>query len=790
MGKPGQATFGATGFGGQQSPWGAISQPPSKIPVNTFSSNAAAPSGFASFATKTPSSSSPFGSFAAPSGDKPGFVGLEKQTSAFSANGSTALSTGPSFTSNASTVDFSSFGSGTGSNTSDAMTRERDEATPTPQLPAAQKTGFSGLPSSGFALGSIFKGDGTAKDDKTTAGSGGSLFGNGFNSVLTETTKPPATPEQAKNLPNFSNTPATQPKQPNLFSGSTPAKNKPEVIPEEAPLPPDPMTYKPAKIDDDLPPIAGSPPVQVEAPSSSIPSSPLEGDDEEGAVSDEEQEDTEGDSEDDASEDDAVEPSPSNAARRGRSSNRSPPIYPAAPTPPPQSSQQFKPMPMPHGQPFKASPLSFGQSVASANQSQTSLGGTRREPLPGSGQSLSASVQHSSRPPTPQPQVRDLVDDEDERIRQELASDREPTRVLDDFLARQEYNGAALSKTGHAAQIEIVYRDINNMVDTLGLNWRSLKSFIDYHEQPEGYTKLTQETLTQIQQLGENGLWYEHRSLAEIEDLKALENDLEQGLEEVRVQNLDDKRTQLSRLFREQGRLSTKLNEIRSTIIHRKDPEKLEAARKASLPKELADQQKALRNEYGRLLTLLGEAEGAVMLLKSKLASYNAENGKTGAVPTVDAIKKTINKLIMITEKKSNEIALLESQFRKVGLADSSRSNSSTSRQPGTPLRRSRAFRSETPAVTPPTNRSKMSLSELNRRALTPDVESTPNNGFGRYYTPEGTPSADKTLTKLGDLGDVDLARLRGKATRRRMIVGELEAAFGAVGAKQRGVFN
>jgi nucleoporin NUP159 len=288
------------------------------------------------------------------------------------------------------------------------------------------------------------------------------------------------------------------------------------------------MTFQPAKAHDDLPPLAGSPPIKLEAPDSST-SSGSPSDEEEDSYDDGEQDDTfeieeEGDEGDS---DDAQEPSPSDAARRSQSGfnlqqsvNQSPPKFPAAPTPPPTRNalsgqaavgQQPNPSSLPFSQPFKASPLAFGQSAATTQPtapggalkqppsfpppnrpvrpmrspspvraaSTSALGGeVRRQTMIVPEASLSASVRQSS-PPTPQPQVSDLTDEEDERIRRELASDIEPSRTLDRFLARQEYTGTSAGKTGHAAQIEIVYRDINNMVDTLGLNWRSLKAFMD-----------------------------------------------------------------------------------------------------------------------------------------------------------------------------------------------------------------------------------------------------------------------------------------------------------------------
>lgn len=880
--------FGSTGLGNRQSPWGSASQASASQPqVNPFATTTGTPSGFSKFSANTPASGSAFSSFGSANGGQSGFAALGQQKSAFqgASNGFKGLSTEPSF---GSTVTVASgtgstlpswantpaqqggsiFGAGTSSFAStkesdmsdadDPQNRERDEATPTPQGPPTQSKGLFGLGTTSFQLGTTFKGDGSANDNdktKSSAPSGGSFFGGDFRSALGGTSsKPPATPgkpEQEKAAQEVSTTPATQPKPSNfLFQGTNVGKDsaapkvaslKEEVVPEDAPLPPDPMTWKPPKTEDDLPPLAGSPPIKVEAPESSEPSSPLgvdDGDDEDIEEGDDEGDDESGDISVEEQEEDeqTEEPSPSDAARRTRpsqsgwalqeSARQSPRILPAAPTPPPGRNmapgpqfpfgQQFKPAHASFNQAPKGSPLSFGQSaistqtsapagfpappVAFAASSRTqenlrspspvravstsAIGGVRRDPMITSGASLSASIQQKSKPPTPQPQVSDLVDDEDERIRRELSSEIEPSRTLDAFLARQEYNGPSLGKSGHAAQIEIIYRDINNMVDTLGLNWRSLKAFLEYHERPQRYTELNRAALEEVASQGEDDAWFENWSLAEIEDLKKLEDGLEQELAQGRVQNVLDKLGQLARLFVAKGKLETKVNEVRRQMINRKDPEKAEGLRKASLPKELAEQQKALRGEYARLLTLLSQAEEAIILLRTKLASYNAGNGKSDAIPTVDAVKKTINKLIMITEKKNNDITLLESQLRRIGITESSRPNSSSSRQQGTPLRRSRGPRRESPFATPPTSRSKMTLSELNRKAMTPEVMETPTKGYGLYYTPEGSPSTGTKLAKLGESVEDNLEGLRQTAQRRRKIAEGLATALVERGVK------
>ncbi|KAF1839747.1 hypothetical protein BDW02DRAFT_563796 [Decorospora gaudefroyi] len=615
-------------------------------------------------------------------------------------------------------------------------------------------------------------------------------------------------------------------------------KTKPSK-PNDAPLPPDFINTKlPKSNSDDLPPLAGSPGIEVEAPSSSVEVSPIDNEDEE----EEEEEEEDFSDEDDEEDDKEVEEmSPSNADSKSQplksgwsfqdSVNQSPRHFPPAPTPPalksratsqsgtsasPAQPSLFGQLSKPTGsQPSFASSSLFGQQSSKTpfsikpDQSSTSTKPSfpppnnraqdlrspspvrsastsriRREPLVAPGASLSSSVQQP-KPPTPQSQVSDLEDEEDERMRAQLAQPIAPSRNLEQFVAYQNYSGGkSPSKTGHAAQIEMIYKDINGMVDALGWNARSIKSFTQYHHQPQSGHRVNRRMLEDVQDEGLHGSWFEKFTLCEINALSALEDELEEELDGGRVQDVLDKLAQLARLLREKAKLMTRLNDIRRQIITRKDPDKAEALRNAPLPKELADGQKTLRRDYAQLLTSLNKAEDAVSILRSRLASHNAQNGRTAAVPTMEAVKKTVTKLANLVEQKNNDILVLEAHMRRIGLADSSRPSSSSSRNGGTP-RRSRATNlrssiADTPYVTPPTHRNKMTLTELNRRALTPEVETTPTptKGYGLFYTPEGSPTRGKEIARLSDLVDDNMDSLRETAKRRKQVAKNLRDAL------------
>lgn len=908
----GAATFGsAGGLGGKPSPWAASSQTPQTQP-SPFSAAAGGSSGFAKMSQQ--SQSSPFA--AAASGSS-GFakMGQNTQTSSFSSFGSNTanqsgfgafgqgqqksgfgnLNTEPSFGSTVtvdsgagstlpswantpaqgsggifgqaakSSFNTSSFESKQSDDTDDADGRKRDEATPTPQNPAAQKSQNTFGLQGGFKLGTTFSSDGTAKDDpaKPGAPSDGSFFGSDFKNMLGRSgLKPPATPSK-ESPEETSTTPASPPKQKSFFPSTTSARESatPKAAPpqaktvpvDDAPLPPDFTTYKAPKMDDaplppdfvtakpkqsaddDLPPLAGSPPVNIEAPSSDADVSPVEEEEDEESF-DEEEDDEE-----------VEESSPANRAPSPKplktgwsfdqSAANSPRVLPAAPTPPPAKSmfglqagqsataaqqsafgQASKPAPTqstyggssifgqksgaslfgdkstsethskPNFPPPAPRPQEALRSPSPVRSSSASGPRVRREPIVAPGAPLSASIQ-KSRTPTPQPQISDLEDEEDERMREQLARPIEPTRLLDDFVAYQNYTGKPAGKTGHAAQIETIYRDINGMVDALGWNARSIKSFTQYHKTPQSNHKVDREVLEDVASEGVEGSWFENFTICEIEALRELEDELELELDAGRVQDVLDKLQQLARLLRDKAKLMTRLNDIRRQIILRKDPQRTESSRKAPLPQELADSQKALRHDYAQLLTSLGKAEDAIISLRSSIASHNAQNGKTGAIPTMDAVRRTCLKLAAMAETKNNDIVLLESQMKKIGLTESGRPSSSPSRTAATPRRARTSMRNsvaESTFATPPTSRSTMSLRELNRRALTPDAEATPtpSKGYGLFYTPEGSPTSGKELARLSDAVDQNMGSLKETARRRKQVAAGLKKALVERGIK------
>ena len=150
-------------------------------------------------------------------------------------------------------------------------------------------------------------------------------------------------------------------------------------------------------------------------------------------------------------------------------------------------------------------------------------------PRPGAGTTEKSKGEAVPIPPK-QVEEEDLSDKEDEKIREELATEVEGSTVLDPFIAHQDYVGH-INKPGIPGQIERLYRDINSMIDTLGLNARSLKSFIKGHSESFG------DGGRSLEDLEAEDDW----CLIEIDDLTYLEDELAAELDHGRVKDVQGK---------------------------------------------------------------------------------------------------------------------------------------------------------------------------------------------------------------------------------------------------------
>ena len=269
----------------------------------------------------------------------------------------------------------------------------------------------------------------------------------------------------------------------------------------------------------------------------------------------------------------------------------------------------------------------------------------------------------------------DLSDREDERVREELATEVIPTKTLDPFLAHQDYIGD-IDKPGIPGQIERVYRDINSMIDTLGLNARSLKAFVKGHEQ------LYKDGGRERADL-EDDDW----CLIEIAELKKIEDDISEQLAQGKTQDVPGKLNECRELRKGVTALRAKGNDIGRIIDTKSDPNAIESARSAPLRLDQANQQYELRKKVTRFQKLLAEAEENVTMLRAQLASREGSNGRGPPLkqPTVEAVTNTIMKMTSIVEKKSLDIDVLETQMRHLRFS-SAASQSSREGSPFTPM--------------------------------------------------------------------------------------------------------
>ena len=605
---------------------------------------------------------------------------------------------------------------------------------------------------SGFTLNSQFKEEASSVDNppKPHEKQSSNFFGSDFSRALENAqTKEPETPVKSEPVvaspapKDISTTPASPPRsglnnKQDEDSKTSPLKasdaqgGKSEVqesdsptLPqkaEPAPFPPSPTALKP--VTEEVPPLAGSPGVSIEAPSSS-PSSPVE---EESEEDEEDEDEKEGErikvEEREDEDDDGIEIRSNGSEDELEQDNTLQSIVEPEEAPLPPDPLTVKSKGPAAGWSFESIPKSPKKTVESSpavsalrpqQQSTTPYGRPKASPVipppssrilasprsPSPVTSTSATLTKPSaaqlRKPTSQSSFQmfsenalvpmggeDLSDDEDEKIREELAKESEPTLQLAQFVAHQDYVGK-VTKEGIPGQIERVYRDINSMIDILGLNAKSVAAFIKGHSETLS-NELTRDDLL------EPSLW----RLRELEDFKILEN-LGELLEDGRLSDSRDKINALS-IVNSAGR------RLRAHAIYNRRALQAHLGRYGSartvgeskldhssqfrhqitpLPPDAAAQQARLRRAAANLQKQLAAAEEAVTVLRAQLAS----TGSSGPQPTVDAVSNTIHKMTAMAAQKSADIDWLETQLRRLGLVKASTSvSASSSPAPSVPL--------------------------------------------------------------------------------------------------------
>jgi nucleoporin NUP159 len=352
-----------------------------------------------------------------------------------------------------------------------------------------------------------------------------------------------------------------------------------------------------------------------------------------------------------------------------------------------------------------------------------------------------------------------LVDEEDNSMQKYLAEDIEPTRTLDEFVAHTVTESTD-EGTSIPAQVEALYRDVNSMIDTLGVNAKALKAFIMAH------TEQYKESDQSREDLENEDDWV----LGDIESLSYLVNtDVTRDLEEGRVKDIARKLEICSDLHRDLAKLRVKHEEVKKLIQAHRDPEKMEATRSQPLSADQVSQQQVLRKNFTTLQKLLPEAEESLTLLKVKIVSQATSNKRSNgqAVPTVEAVMRTIAKITNMAEKKSGDIDLLESQMRKLRFSSLDASHS----REGSPL-------------TTPNPKQSLRASGTYGFSYTPESASRNLNASFRSST--GSFSSPGSRKKLSGYTSDEKILLKSKLARRKEVLVGLKGALEKSGTNVR----
>ena len=274
----------------------------------------------------------------------------------------------------------------------------------------------------------------------------------------------------------------------------------------------------------------------------------------------------------------------------------------------------------------------------------------------------------------------------------------------------------------------------------LGLSSRALASFI------KGHTELYKDSGRTKEDLDDPDSWV----LCEADDLgEILDDELTQDLLDGQLKDFDQTWDACQDLLKELPRLRAKQEDMKRVIGTLLDPDQIAATRSLPLSAEQATQQNDLRRAYAHMTRLLAEAEGALTMLKTKIASAAGAAGKSAAVPTVEAIMKTIMKMTSMAEKRSGDIDVLENQMRKLRF-------SSVGSREGSPFR------------TPP------------RRSIqSPDPRKSLTSSITSYGArAPGTPPRKK----LSGFSEEEKSLIRQKREKKQAVLGRLKASLEKAG--------
>lgn len=440
--------------------------------------------------------------------------------------------------------------------------------------------------------------------------------------------------------------------------------------------------------------------------------------------------------------------------------NRSAPVF-AKPAP----TSPRSPSPVRGAVPPRMLPTDGSRSVSAPGLASHILGGSRPQSSGHGAKTISTRLQAQDDPNVvlqrqakqkqAEQDVQSLEDDDFEHVQNLLDTEVPPSLDIGEFNAFNSVTADVHASTV-AAQVEALYRDINGMLVTLGLNARALRGFIKGHEEHRGDKSKDD--------LANSDDWV----LCEAEDLsRILDEELAPELEEGRLQDVDDTWDMCQGLAREMPKLRAKHQDVKRILGSVLDPDQAAAQRSMPLNAEQAAQQTELRQSYAQLIRSMTDAEGALTMLKTKLASLGGSSGKAAAVPTVDAVMRTITKMTSAAEKRSGDLDVLESQMRKLRFTNSV----------GPPSREGSPF------MTPPSNK-RQSLLMGSSTQFTPSPRKSLMSSVGSLNGSARATPAPSPRKKISGFTDEDKDVIRGKMQRRQAVLGRLRSKLMENGPK------
>ncbi|KAK0791867.1 hypothetical protein LTR91_004079 [Friedmanniomyces endolithicus] len=408
----------------------------------------------------------------------------------------------------------------------------------------------------------------------------------------------------------------------------------------------------------------------------------------------------------------------------------------------------------------------------------------------------------------PPPADGELEDEEDARVRNLLESQPEPTLEVPSFLAHQDYVGLS-AKEGLGGQIERVFRDVNSMVDTLGLNGHALKGFVDGQEELREV-----DGGRDVEGLEDERGW----TLDEGSELaRLMEVDIGARLDAWRLDDVAGMLGDVQGEEEEVARLKARALELKRRVKAHSDPEHVASQKAAPLSTEAQAQQSELRQSVQRAQKLLGQVEEAMSLLRAELASAATANSRAssaiggGGVPTLEAVTNTILKMTAMIERKSGDIDVLESHIRHLpgGIAALPKLSEDYEDQLVAGLTGSKLLGASSPRGTPVSSSSRrrmlangdapgMSgmLGGSRFRSTPPLSTSSPalRNGKSSLFSPEASRlgrssvSGTPTRRKMVDVTEAEVKEYCAKAGRRRAVLGALRKGVEGTGVRVVGV--